>query len=126
MEQGVDKEACVKFLASIKEETTHIEKYYVEGDASEEMMREFQVKELPFCVLMDDHGLISWSGHPDNRDLTLDLAELREGRHLIDIEDWLDDPEEPRLDPVEYPNNVRPSKKPKSLADTFFEQNEKF
>ena len=75
---------------------------------------------------MDDHGLISWSGHPDNRDLTLDLAELREGRHLIDIEDWLDDPEEPRLDPVEYPNNVRPPKKPKSLADTFSEQNEKF
>ena len=75
---------------------------------------------------MDSQGLIAWSGHPDHRDLVLDLSELREGRTLIDIEDWIDDPEEPKLDVAEWPNNTRPAKKPKSLSDTFKEQQEKF
>jgi len=75
---------------------------------------------------MDSQGLIAWSGHPDQRDLVLDLSELREGRTLIDIEDWIDDPEEPKLDEVEWPNNTRTAKKAKSLSDTFKEQQEKF
>ena len=89
-------------------------------------MRQFQATEFPFVVLMDSQGLIAWSGHPDQRDLVLDLSELREGRTLIDIEDWIDDPEEPKLDDVEWPNNTRPAKKAKSLSDTFKEQQEKF
>ena len=89
-------------------------------------MRQFQATEFPFVVLMDSQGLIAWSGHPDQRDLVLDLSELREGRTLIDIEDWIDDPEEPKLDEVEWPNNTRTAKKAKSLSDTFKEQQEKF
>ena len=89
-------------------------------------MRQFQATEFPFVVLMDSQGLIAWSGHPDQRDLVLDLSELREGRTLIDIEDWIDDPEEPKLDDIEWPNNTRPAKKAKSLSDTFKEQQEKF
>lgn len=89
-------------------------------------MRQFSATEFPFVVLMDSQGLIAWSGHPDNRDLVLDLSELREGRTLIDIEDWIDDPEEPKLDDAEWSNNTRPAKKQKSLSDTFKEQQEKF
>jgi hypothetical protein len=89
-------------------------------------MRQFSATEFPFVVLMDSQGLIAWSGHPDNRDLVLDLNELREGRTLIDIEDWIDDPEEPKLDDAEWSNNTRPAKKQKSLSDTFKEQQEKF
>lgn len=72
--------------------------------------------------MVDQAGLIAWSGHPDHRDLHLDYTELLAERSLVDTEDWLDDPDEPQMDPNEIDPKSLPQKKPKSLKDLLKEQ----
>lgn len=92
----------------------------------DELINEFQPKEFPFCVMVDQAGHIAWSGSPDHRDLHLDFTELLAERCLVDTEDWLDDPDEPLLDPDEIDPKSLPQKKPKSIKDMLKEQHEKF
>ena len=90
------------------------------------LLQEFGVKEFPFCLMIDHMGLIAWSGMPDHRDMKLDFQELLAERSLVDTEDWLDDPDEPQLDPDEVDPKSLPNKKIKTIKEVLNDQETKF
>lgn len=102
-----DPDRFKKFVTSKMKDAPHLaeKSFYVTGDSA--IFEQFAIQEYPHCVLVDQAGLIAWAGHPDHRDLHLDYTELLAERSLVDTEDWLDDPDEPQLDPDEiHPKNL--------------------
>lgn len=78
-----------------------LEHFRVGETQGKELLKEFEIRGFPFAVLVGTSGLIAWSGHPADRDLKEDMAELRKGNMLFETEDIHDDPDQPRRDPDE-------------------------
>lgn len=67
----------------------------------EETLKDFEVKGFPFVVLVENSGLVAWTGHPLDRDLNDDVNELMIDHVLFETEDFHDDPDAPKRDPEE-------------------------
>lgn len=56
---------------------------------------------LPFVVMVETSGLVHWTGHPSDRDLSKDMNDLLKEKLLFETEDWHDDPFKPQADSKE-------------------------
>jgi thiol-disulfide isomerase/thioredoxin len=60
---------------------TSIEHYWARnGECKAD--KEFNVRGVPHCVLVDTEGMIVWVGHPSSRDLEQDINDLLAGKKL--------------------------------------------
>ena len=83
------------------------------------MEKDFEMPGLPYAVLVEKSGLVAWRGHPDDRDLKLDVSELLKDHMLFETEDIYDDQDKPKPDPdeIELSKNIDSHKnKPKKLV----------
>jgi len=96
----------------------HIFRFH-DGEDGAEMYKDFEVKEFPYCILVETSGLVAWRGHPMDRDICEDLNDLMRDRILLETEDWHDDPDAGVRDPdeVELEKDLDVAqKKPKPLV----------
>lgn len=66
--------------------------------------KEFGVRGVPHCCLVDTHGKIVWIGHPASRQLEEDINNLLEGKVLTDVKNESDDDENGDADTGSVPS----------------------
>lgn len=95
--RGKDKAAWQAFAKS--QDKSGIESYWLPPGS--EILNDFEAPGLPFAALADKSGLLVWTGHPNDRDLSYDFEELGKNHLIFETADWHEDPDRPVKDPEE-------------------------
>lgn len=69
---------------------TDVEHYWARNGKST-CDKEFKIRGVPHCCLIDTHGKIVWVGHPASNDLEASINLLLEGKTLDSAKDGSDD-----------------------------------
>jgi hypothetical protein len=91
--------------------------------------KDFGVRGVPHCCLVDTHGNIVWIGHPASRDLEKDINDLLAGKTLEGVKGGGDSDEEEEEEasatPVDFTKAAEAVESFKAASNGFLEETKK-